>query len=659
MKSVVGVISHSDLSKIVSDDRIRQMCVRGLITKVRRACYATPAQYDVASLPYEIKVEVYNRYPDLREKEETKPFIERIEDDVEAVVYYSNYRLEDGRFLPLDRQQEYSNNCAILNAFDMLIREADVERYKQSAPRLRRGEFWKRAAAALGRIGEVWEHSLPSNPRSLQRVYNKYLTKEGKNFDSFISKKYMNKHTSKVRTEEQEAMLTFLCAHHNNLANSTVAMLYNQHAAEQEPAWEDITPEVVARWKEKRSLEIDGGRLGVSNFANKKAMQVKRSRPEAPFLFWSLDGWVAELLYQKVTENKKGHKTTTYHHRMTVVVVLDPSCDYPIGYASGEHESPALIKAALRNAALHSVELVGEMLRANQLQSDRYSIKTLTPLYELVSDKVTPARVKNAKAKPVESYFGYLNKTYCQLCNNWSGYGITTDPTKQPNSEALNANRKKFPDSEGVKLQIASIIEAERNKKRAEFLEKFEKLPLRRRLPLTRAQFLLAYGEDTGRTNRLHGAGVRPTIFGERRVYDCFDIAFRDCGSQEWKILYDPSDLRTVLAVNSDGSRQFLLEEKYVQPMALAERTEGDAEQLQKVFDFNEQLGTEVARRLQIATKSVEKQIGSGDSQIRGLLGRVLLTDSDGQHKDNRSKELEAEDAEFEECEDENDYSIF
>ena len=113
------------------------------------------------------------------------------------------------------------------------------------------------------------------------------------------------------------------------------------------------------------------------------------------------------------------------------------------------------------------------------------------------------------------------------------------------------------------------------------------------------------------------------------------------------------------MAVNADGSRQFLLEEKYVQPMALAERTEGDAEQLQKVFDFNEQLGTEVARRLQIATKSVEKQIGSGDSQIRGLLGRVLLTDSDGQHKDNSSKELEAEDAEFEECEDENDYSIF
>ena len=39
---------------------------------------------------------------------------------------------------------------------------------------------------------------------------------------------------------------------------------------------------------------------------------------------------------------------------------------------------------------------------------------------------------ENAKAKPVEAYFGYLNKNYCQRCNNWSGFGITTDPKKQP-----------------------------------------------------------------------------------------------------------------------------------------------------------------------------------------------------------------------------------
>lgn len=653
------VITKKELVPLVmSEATLYKLCQRDKRLRVRRACNSTDALYDVASLPYKFKVEVYNRYPNLKEQEETKPFVERIEDDVDAVVYYSNYRIDDGRYLPLDKQEEYANNCAILNAFDMLIREADTEREKQSQSRLKRGDFWQRAASALDRISDTWVHSLPSNPRSLQRVYRKYLTDEGKNFEVFVSKKFMNKHTSKVRTEEQCAMMTFLCAHHNNLQNTKVAMLYNQHGAEQDPAWEKVTAGVVARWRSQHTLEIDGGRLGLSNFANKKAMQVKRSRPEAPFLFWSLDGWVAELLYQKSTENKKGHRKITYHNRMTVVVVLDPSCDYPIGYAVGEHESPALIKEALRNAVYHSRELCGVMLKANQLQSDRYSVKTLTPLYEMVGDKFTPARVKNAKAKPVESYFKYLNETYCQLCGNWSGYGITTDPDKQPNSEALNANRKSFPDAAGVAHQIASIIEMERSKKHAEFMQKFEKLPLKRRIEFGRRDFLLAFGAETGYTNRLEGAGMRSTLLGERRTYDSFDISFREHAGEDWRVLYDPEDLTTVLAVSSDGSLQYLLEEKYEQPMALAERTEGDAEQLQKVFDFNEKLGTEVARRLQIATKSVQQQIKSG-SQIHGLLGRLLITDSTGQHKDNRSQEVEAEDVDFEEYEEENDYSIF
>ena len=61
-----------------------------------------------------------------------------------------------------------------------------------------------------------------------------------------------------------------------------------------------------------------------------------------------------ELLYQTTTTNKNGHSVTTYCNRLTLEVVLDPCCNYPIGYAIGTHETPELIKEALRNAAQHS-----------------------------------------------------------------------------------------------------------------------------------------------------------------------------------------------------------------------------------------------------------------------------------------------------------------
>ena len=49
----------------------------------------------------------------------------------------------------------------------------------------------------------------------------------------------------------------------------------------------------------------------------------------------------------KKKEDKKDGKATTYTNRITMVVVLDACCKYPIGYAIGLHESPALIREAL------------------------------------------------------------------------------------------------------------------------------------------------------------------------------------------------------------------------------------------------------------------------------------------------------------------------
>ena len=50
-----------------------------------------------------------------------------------------------------------------------------------------------------------------------------------------------------------------------------------------------------------------------------------------------------ELYYQKTGKNSEGHNVTTYANRLTMVVVLDPFNNYPVGYAIGTHETPGLI----------------------------------------------------------------------------------------------------------------------------------------------------------------------------------------------------------------------------------------------------------------------------------------------------------------------------
>lgn len=619
-------ISHSELAEFISVGNLQKMSQRGKVTRVRRGCNETPALFAVDSLPLKYRVEIYRRYPDAQEKADSKPFMDSIEPDGKAMMYYAEYELSDGRHLPTDKQVEYANNCAILNAFGRVIDESNSHRIRQSKPRLNKSEFWAKAAAALPRLADEYPNSLPNNPRRLGMKYAEYK-RDG--YEVMISKKFLNKNAGKVDSPEKEGLLYGLISHHNNLDNAFIAKAYN--AVAEVKGWDSITASAVGVWREKSDLITSAGRLGVSNFRNHKSMQVKRSRPTAPFLMWTLDGWDVELLYQSTKTDSRGHSVTTYHNRLTVVVVLDPCINYPIGFAIGTHETPELITAALRDAAKHSEELFGVMLRANQIQCDHYAIKAMTPLYNVMGDKLTPARVKNAKAKVVEPYFAHLNKTYCKLFNNWSGYGVTTDPKRQPNSEALNKLRHTFPDEAGVREQITRIMQMERSSKVEQFRAMMEFLPAERRLPLSREQFLLNFGAETGFKNAIEGCGLRPTLLGVKRDYDCFDIRFREHAGTRWTVKYDPDNLREVLAVSEDGSLRFMLTEKYVQPMALADRKDGDAEQLQRVQDFNRQLEEHVTTQLAL-------QYSAGAEAIRELpqadtLHRLLLCDSDGQHK--------------------------
>lgn len=624
-----GIINYSNLHYYVGKGRVKQLQLGG---NGREALFA------VDSLPLKYRTEIYKRYPDVQEQKESKPFMDNIEPDGAAINFYDSLRFDDGTALKPEKRQEYANNCAILNAFGRVMEECIAIRMRTEGKRLKKGDFWRKCASALPRLADKFPHSLPGNGRRLMEKYEEY---KRNGYEVMISGKHGNDNGGKVATEEQKAMLLSLISFHNNLDCAWVARAYNAVAAVN--GWKPISDNTVGRWKQKFDLETSIGRLGQTKFRAKRTMQVKRSRPTAPFLMWTLDGWVVELLYQKTTVNKKGHHVTTYDHRLTLVVVLDPCCDYPIGYAIGEHENPALIKEALRNALTHGKELTGEMLRANQIQSDRYDIKGMRPTYAVVGDKVTPTRAKNAKGKVIEPYFNHLNNTYCKVWNNWGGYGITSRPDRQPNNEALNKLKKEFPTEPELRAMIHQMMAFERSVKHEQFMDMLAKLPADRRLPMDRQQYLLHFGADTGYKNAIEGPGLRPRILGVKRDYDCFDINFRKHSHERWTVKYDPDDLHEILAVNDDGTLQFMLEEKYVQPMAVADRKEGDAEQLARVDRFNEDLEDyvygfqrEVKETAQRVIEDVHEYKEIEGPINGGILNRIVLTDSLGQHKKQR-----------------------
>lgn len=629
--------TRDDLSVIVNYETLKKMVLRGKAERVRRPSAELPALYAVDSLPLKYKTEVYRRYPDLKAQAESKPFVESIEPDGAALDFYQRHQFGDGKYLPTDKQTEYANNAAVLNAFRLVLERSDSQHRKQSKRCISKAEFWRKAAQALPRIADTFPHTLPENPRRLQEKFNQYV-REG--YGALITGKYGTRNAAKIDDDTKESLLIRLISDARNLDNAQIARIYNVVAETQD--WKTITGAAVGVWREKHDLVTAGGRLGATRFRNQKSMQIKRTRPELPLLYCTIDGWVAELLYQKVNER---NGTITYTNRLTIVIVLDPCINYPVGYAIGERETPELIKAALRNAANHTAELFGRRYRFNQLQSDNYGRGNLAPVYQVMGEKYTPARAHNAKSKVIEPFFNYFNRKYCQLCKNWSGFGITSNKDLQPNSEFLNKHRHDFPTEEGCRQQIATFIERERAEKRAEYVRLFDKLPEERRLPLSDEQYLLTFGADTGYRNALEGVGLRPTIGGIKRDYDCFDPKFREYAHVRWAVKYDPDNLDHVLAVNEDGSLRFMLERKHVQPMALADRCEGDAEQLARVREFNKQLENDITERLALASNKVE-QLFNDNPQL-DVATRLLLCDSRGQNKNHKqTRRLQAHEIE-------------
>lgn len=624
-------------SPIISSTALKLYKYRNPHVKVRRPSANSPVLLNWDLLRADLKAKYIEKYKkDPEDVAKPLTFFSQIKTDYKAVEFFATYKLPDGRSLKTEKQKEYSNNANVLNT---LLRISNDRKAIRKALGGKTTGIWKELAERVAEIkprensteeNTTIAHTLPLNPIRLKNKVKQYSEL---GYISIIPDKYCNNNASKVSDNEQQAALRTLLRKHNNFDNAQIQTLYNICA--ENLGWDKITSATVSNYRTKWEMETYSGRKGENSFDNTKAMLVKRSAPSYPLYYWTADGWDAELLYQKTEIDNNGNSKTTFHNRLTVVVVLDPCLKYPIGYSIGTHETPDLIKEAFRNAVTHTKELFGEFYKVLQLQTDNYGKKALTPIYDVLSEKYTPARVHNAKAKVVEPYFSYINKKYCQMMPNWSGFGIASGSSKQPNTEYLNKIRHSFPDEFGVRHQIAQIIEAERLLNKEKYIALFNEMPAEDKKQIDIAEFLYLCGEKTGFTNKLTASGLIVTINGEKHEYDCFDLKFRQLAHIDWVVKFNPEDKSQILATSEEGHR-FVLSEKYIQPMALRERKEGDGAELAKINQFNKAIKADITDGMAEDYRTVE-QLFINNPKLDGTLSKMVLIDSNGQHKDNKS----------------------
>ena len=620
---------------VLSTAMYKYMLNKGNIEQVRRGCFGQSALVAYRSLPERYKERVVAKYGDPERLATQSSLRDMVQRDMRAEDFYRRYTTDGYTHLKEEIQRLYVANASVMNAIlDLMSKRIATVRLGGGNS----GRVLREISEELNSIQPELGCKLPKNAQALKRVIDRY---KAEGYAALISKKHKNDNTSKVKTKEQQALMTELTGDGRNLNNETIARLYNAVAAKM--GWKVITAGTVGNFK-KNHPETFAGRHGAKALRNEKAMQVSRFTPTCPMYFWTSDGWDVELFYQRTYRNTDGRKVTTYHNRPTVVFVVDPYNYYIVGYAVGTQETPELIRAAFRNAFEHICELFGDYYRPHQIQTDNYGKGNLTPFYQSLTAYYTPAAVGNAKSKPIEPFFKRINDEYFRLLPNSSGYGVKSRQKLQVSDNWIELHKKEFPDYEGCVRQIEEGIAYFRSQNEAQYVKAWQQMPDDKRLPFPRIDWLAAFGEVAS-PRKLRPNGILLQIDKQVYQYDCFDPEFRNYGHRSFFLRYDPNDLTEVLAIENvgteknpeEGGVQFLLQEKYKQPMAFMDRREGDFEQWQKVQAFNRQMEADIIRKRKESAETLRSFFEENEERLRDTLTAHVITDSLGQHKDRRN----------------------
>lgn len=535
--------------------------------------------------------------------------------DTQAYEYYSQVTGKDGHYLKPEKVTELWNGAKILDAIGELLEEkrraAEMGRLKMSVKR----EFEALANEIDQQLVE-WPNSLPTSGDRLRKKFNEYQLHGYEVLVHGLTGKESN---HKARPVEVNAVIEALVASGAKLNDAQVAKVAETLGVK-------IDRRRVQEIRKQNETMLAASREGKRTYANSIAMQVDRERPNMPMKMWSLDGWTAELYYQD-----RDARGVNYWHRLVVEMVVDVMNDYPIGYAIGEQEDAALITAALQNAVHHTREVLGGYYAPWQIQSDHYALKAMTPKYGALAKFVTPASVGNAKAKPVERYFAYLESEYLWALVNNGGHNITAKTLA--NDEWLNTHKYQFPDREGVEQQIGKIIEIERSRKIAAVREAWQQGDSAMHRELNMEGYLLAFGE-TGKGNMLTPNGLKLVRGGVEYKFDCFDIEMREHRGERWTLRYDLGDMNQALAVSEDGTLRYMVEQKTKVPMALVDYKEEDWKALAEYRHYNAQLTERVTKHVCEVQETAREYVTR--EQLESPMSALLLTDRKGQHKTNK-----------------------
>lgn len=513
---------------------------------------------------------------DYHSKEPIKKLVEK---DFKAEAFFLSYTFEGGKKLPREYVQKYTQAASWLN---MIVKvDADSQIVKKGLG-LKMDNFWK----SVCEIIESESIDLPSSYRRLAVNEDSALKKyKATGYTSLISSKFGNQNAAKITDDIAKDVLLDIIGNHNQHDDTIILMAYNSWATKNDKK-PILSYQTIGNFRRENEYLIKGEREGNAAFYNKFGKVIKGRRPSAPLLLVEHDDNDLDKYFKDGSNN---------YFRFKLIVVRDAYKDYPLGWAAGDEVSIELIQAAYLDAMHHIHDLTGGWYLPHQIKSDRWGIDsdlttTLARFYKKIDPDFFPAAIKNPRGKYIESSFGTKWHQLLKLdnLNNYAGTNITS--RSRINADALDANKKNFPDKQSGLFYIDAFMNAIRSQKNAagvtltdEWTAAFQQSELSQERKISRTNMLLTFGsrhivpqaKNPEYPNCISNYGLQLQIANNEYCFDIPDELYLQNVGRQVQVVYDPLDMTNVL-VHDGKALRFVAQEMKDVSRARVEQTDED-----------------------------------------------------------------------------------
>lgn len=397
---------------VVSATNLKFLAHTGKIKKARSARgLGNCALYIYASLPERFKNIIehdlgINPY----EQKSTINFSEFLKSSETALAYFSNYELEDGRYLSeanADIVEQYTANVVIFNAIEKVIGKVI-----SANPKINKAELWQRITDSVHSISDDlrirYPFDLPENSQALRAKYEAcVLNKTSKRYprsgmEGMIHNNYCHTNSLKITDEVGEWLIAYY-----SLPNkpSIPELLQVYEFSRPSTGFPKLSESGILNFLMKPENERIWtlARDGKDAWTNKFGHSIKRDRETMfPNSWWAIDGTKLDAIHYWDNSNKMAAQ-------MNINVLIDVYSEKILGWSFSESETHVDHFKAVRMAV--NTACAKPYLFTYDAQSGHRSAKMQELYSKVVASKGTHYHHKvGRKSNPIEQVFNRLQQ---------------------------------------------------------------------------------------------------------------------------------------------------------------------------------------------------------------------------------------------------------